>query len=589
MIPRDNSFRLKRNANPQLQHSAKGTGDRRVDPSYAFESPVTVREPSSPSPLASSPVQRYARYHPAAVAQQQGYNEARERYDTGSGGAPSYHHPSKPSAYGLPGHANYDAYTTPAPAGVVGYEYDERDARSRYAPPPRDARFAQHPMHEAQMHAFAPGRDARDTRFQPLPRNESHHVRDYSLDERYDYGYDYEYQYGARHMPHRDNHAGRGVVGKSRVEGGRSGSGAASRGLYRGALAPSPLPRSLPSSQGSYASSAHAASASTTSGGGVCGTDEKQKLKASMELMEDVAKGREEQAAERLRRGANPDFADYDRRTPLHVAAANGNLAIVQLLLRHGASPDVVDRRGTRPIDEASRAGFVAIIDALRTRSRPVEGSLCKERREGLELLEHAARGALPLVREKIRAGTDASFADYDRRTALHLAACEGHVAIVTLLLNNGADMHSKDRFGRTPVDDALANGRLEVLQTLAKYGAQLPSYVLDECFTPEFQRNMRLIDACARGKMGNAQKCLRDGADALFADYDARTALHLACAEGHLNIVKLLLASGADPTAEDRWGCTPFDEVKKYGHDDIAKLLDEHLMESIKAHRKSE
>lgn len=39
---------------------------------------------------------------------------------------------------------------------------------------------------------------------------------------------------------------------------------------------------------------------------------------------------------------------------------------------------------------------------------------------------------------------------DYDRRTALHLAASEGHASIVELLLHYKADVNLDDRWHRT-------------------------------------------------------------------------------------------------------------------------------------------
>ena len=39
-------------------------------------------------------------------------------------------------------------------------------------------------------------------------------------------------------------------------------------------------------------------------------------------------------------------------------------------------------------------------------------------------------------------------------------------------------------------------------------------------------------------------------------ADYDGRTALHLACAEGHLHVVKVLLEwCGVEVSPKDRYG----------------------------------
>ncbi len=45
-------------------------------------------------------------------------------------------------------------------------------------------------------------------------------------------------------------------------------------------------------------------------------------------------------------------------------------------------------------------------------------------------------------------------------------------------------------------------------------------------------------------------------------ADYDGRTALHLACAEGHLSVVRLLLERGVSHKVKDRFVHVEIPEV---------------------------
>ncbi|PPD79043.1 hypothetical protein GOBAR_DD24029 [Gossypium barbadense] len=65
-------------------------------------------------------------------------------------------------------------------------------------------------------------------------------------------------------------------------------------------------------------------------------------------------------------------------------------------------------------------------------------------------LLQCASKGDKASVIQELDKGVEPNGADYDRRTALHLAACEGWIEVVDLLLEKGADVNSLDHWGRT-------------------------------------------------------------------------------------------------------------------------------------------
>ena len=69
---------------------------------------------------------------------------------------------------------------------------------------------------------------------------------------------------------------------------------------------------------------------------------------------------------------------------------------------------------------------------------------------DGVRLMYLANEGDLGGIRELLDSGINVNFRDIDDRTALHIAACQGQTDVVSLLLQRGANVESKDCWGST-------------------------------------------------------------------------------------------------------------------------------------------
>lgn len=86
------------------------------------------------------------------------------------------------------------------------------------------------------------------------------------------------------------------------------------------------------------------------------------------------------------------------------------------------------------------------------------------------------------------------------------------------------------------------------------------------------------LITAASKGDLEYI-KSIHGQVDLNSADYDGRTALHLAASDGHLHVVEYLLHCGVKINVKDRWGNTPLHEASKTKAEpylSISKLLSE-------------
>ncbi|XP_014256097.1 glutaminase kidney isoform, mitochondrial-like isoform X2 [Cimex lectularius] len=84
-----------------------------------------------------------------------------------------------------------------------------------------------------------------------------------------------------------------------------------------------------------------------------------------------------------------------------------------------------------------------------------------------VNLLFAAANGDLSALRRHRLSAMDMSLSDYDGRTAMHLAAAEGHFDCVRFLRECNAPMDVKDRWGNSPMDEAKTFGRNDIVEFL--------------------------------------------------------------------------------------------------------------------------
>lgn len=163
--------------------------------------------------------------------------------------------------------------------------------------------------------------------------------------------------------------------------------------------------------------------------------------------------------------------------TALYLAARGGDATTTRLLLDAGLDPNTTIPGGETALMTAARSGHTDVVGVLLTGNSSLEsladlaGSNTNENAgyAGAEATGYG--GTTRRAAHRVRADVNARERHYGD-TALMWAAAAGHVDVVRLLIEAGADVRAVDNEGVTALHLARANGHAEVAAALIAAGA---------------------------------------------------------------------------------------------------------------------
>ncbi len=255
-----------------------------------------------------------------------------------------------------------------------------------------------------------------------------------------------------------------------------------------------------------------------------------------------------------LARGCNPNTRDAQGRTPLFAALEHGqaSLPLVRVLVAHGADAEATDANGETPMGLAFEHGDVERWLDWGEWPRPTR-TLREE-----DLPAAAAAGGLAAVERLLELGFNVNTQDSKGATALLHACGMGHREIAARLLDHGADMGLGARNGMTPLVAAVSGRRDALVALLLEHNVAVDQRLPGDATA--------LMVAAAMGFPDIAEQLLDGGADIQAVDARGHSALHAAAQFGFEHndslrarrLFDALLKRDADANLADSEGKSP-------------------------------
>ncbi|WP_264723490.1 ankyrin repeat domain-containing protein [Wolbachia endosymbiont (group A) of Cheilosia soror] len=258
-----------------------------------------------------------------------------------------------------------------------------------------------------------------------------------------------------------------------------------------------------------------------------------------------------------MRKGANIDAKDNNNQTPLHIAVQVGNFDTISLIVDKIESIKFLinekDEFGYTPLQYAAKNGKWDIVNLFldKTAERGPDDVTNKDQLSKSWTTVHYAvyNGDLHLIKDIFQFLQDkdaiVNTKDSSDWTPLHYAVYYNALDTVKFLVSKGADIESRDRDGKTPLDISIDRKYDGVVQYLK-----------------QVQLNEQLLKAVQVGDRNEVKALISRKADVSAKDKDGKTPLHYASWLDSSNMVKDLIREGANIDAKDNNGKTPLEDT---------------------------
>ncbi|XP_072101524.1 E3 ubiquitin-protein ligase MIB2 isoform X2 [Mobula birostris] len=248
------------------------------------------------------------------------------------------------------------------------------------------------------------------------------------------------------------------------------------------------------------------------------------------------------------------------------IEAAHGNTAKVRDLLQKYPEKVDIKNQGKTALQVAAHQGHLEVVNILLQSNAKLE----VHDEDGDTALHYASFGNQPEVaRLLLSKGANVNLLNGSTCSALHIAVNKGFTDVVRVLCEYNCNVNLQDSYGDTPLHDGIAKDYRDIITILT----EVPN--ID--FTHQNNRGFNLLHhAALKGNKLATEKILARARQLVdVKKEDGFAALHLAALNNHKDVAEVLIKEGrCEINIRNNRNQTPLQLSVTQGHTGIIQLL---------------